>query len=62
VGLLAAPALGSGFGSVLYGVPSIDPVSYAAAAIILFAIALLASFVPALSASRAAPSEALRAS
>jgi putative ABC transport system permease protein len=46
--------------SVLYGVRGSDPVSYAVAAITVVLVALGATLVPALQASRVDPSLALR--
>jgi putative ABC transport system permease protein len=60
VGLLASLALSGLLTSLLYGVSSTDPVSFAAVALFLLAVAALASYIPARRASRVDPSEALR--
>ncbi|HUX33984.1 MAG TPA: ABC transporter permease, partial [Gemmatimonadaceae bacterium] len=54
---LAATRVLSG---LLYGVTSTDPVAFGAVALLLGAVALLASWMPARRAARAAPSEVLR--
>jgi ABC-type antimicrobial peptide transport system permease subunit len=59
-GLAVALALGRLVKSMLYGLQPADPVSLAGAATLLLSIALLASWVPALRASRVEPMEALR--
>lgn len=57
VGSLAATRVLTG---LLYGVRSTDPVAFGAVALLLGAVAVLASWVPARRAARAAPSEVLR--
>jgi ABC-type lipoprotein release transport system permease subunit len=59
-GLLAAPAATRGLASLLYGIPRIDWVTYTAAAVLILAVATLASWLPALRAARLDPSDALR--
>ncbi len=61
VGLLAAAGLGKLMSSVLYGVSSFDVLSLAAVSIVLLAIGILASWLPAHRATRINPVEALRA-
>ena len=46
--------------SLLYGVPSLDPLTFAAAATILAAVALAASYIPARRATRSSPTQALQ--
>ncbi|HYU42344.1 MAG TPA: FtsX-like permease family protein [Vicinamibacteria bacterium] len=60
LGLLASLALSGLLTSLLYGASSTDPVSFAAVALFLLAVAALASYIPARRASRVDPSEALR--
>jgi putative ABC transport system permease protein len=45
----------------LSGVPALDPVSFAAAALLLFGVALAASYLPARRAAHTDPTRALRA-
>jgi hypothetical protein len=59
-GLLAALFLTRFLQGLLYGVAPRDPLTFAVVALILLAIALLASAVPALRAARVDPLEALR--
>ena len=60
-GAVLAALVGRVLGSLLYGVSALDPVAYAVAGSILLAVAVLASFVPALTAARVDPLRALRA-
>ncbi|MFP4624740.1 MAG: ABC transporter permease, partial [Gemmatimonadota bacterium] len=60
VGLAAAILVGRAARSLLYELQGHDPVSFAAAAILLAAVALSAGFIPALRASRVDPMRALR--
>ncbi|MDQ2869412.1 MAG: ABC transporter permease [Acidobacteriota bacterium] len=59
-GLLAAFFLTRLMSSLLYGVAPRDPATFALVAVILFAVAFVASAIPALRAARVEPSEALR--
>lgn len=59
-GLLAAAALSKWIASLLFGVPPVDPVTFAAVPALLAAIAALAIWSPAHRATRVDPIEALR--
>lgn len=61
IGLLLAVVAGQFLESVLYGVNGIEPVVLVTAPLILMAASLLASFIPALRATRVDPTVALRA-
>jgi predicted permease len=60
VGLGIALIAGRGLESLLYGVEGADPLTFAAMSVLLVAIALLASYIPARRATRIDPLEALR--
>ena len=60
VGCVAAAILGRSLQSMLFGVSSIDPVTYVSAAVVLAVVGLCAAAVPALRASRIDPVRALR--
>jgi ABC-type antimicrobial peptide transport system permease subunit len=60
VGLAAALALSRVLASLLFGVGPRDPVTFALVALLLLMIALLATLIPARSASRVDPMVALR--
>ncbi len=60
VGLGLAFTLSRFIRSLLHGVVPSDPLTYSSVAFLLFAVAVLASFVPALTASRVDPMESLR--
>jgi putative ABC transport system permease protein len=60
LGLGLALALSRFIRSFLYGVVPTDPITYGSVSLILFGIALLASLVPALTASRVDPMKSLR--
>jgi predicted permease len=60
-GLVSAAALSSLIKSLLFGVEPTDPVTYAAVALGLLAVAAIASYVPARRITRIDPYEALRA-
>jgi predicted permease len=61
IGLAGALALSRLFGSLLYGITPTDPVTFAAVAGLLLAVAAGASYVPARAATRIDPTVALRA-
>ncbi|HTS24728.1 MAG TPA: ABC transporter permease [Bryobacteraceae bacterium] len=60
LGSLAALALTRAISSLLFGVKPADPVTFAAAALLLAAVAMIASYVPARRATRVDPTKALR--
>ena len=59
-GLAAAPALTRLMSSLLFGVKSVDPVTYAAMSLGLVATAVLAAYLPARRAAAVNPAESLR--
>jgi ABC-type antimicrobial peptide transport system permease subunit len=60
IGLLLAVAAGQFLQGILYGVNSIEPLVLVTAPLILLAASLLASYIPALRATRVDPAMALR--
>ncbi len=60
VGLGLALVLSRFIRSLLHGVAPSDPLTYSSVTLVLFAVAVLASFVPAVTASRVDPMESLR--
>jgi predicted permease len=60
IGLPAAFAMGRGLGSMLYGVRPTDPLTFIGVPLLLAAVALLASLVPARRATKVEPIIALR--
>jgi putative ABC transport system permease protein len=60
VGLAAAFALSRVLASALFGITTSDPVTYVAIPLVLLAVALLASWLPARRATRVDPNVALR--
>jgi predicted permease len=61
IGLIAAAAVTRLMGTLLYGVPALDPLTYVAVALVLTLAAVLASWWSARRASRVDPAEALAA-
>jgi len=61
IGLAGALVLTRFMASLLFGVSTVDPLTFAVVPAILVAVALLASYIPALRASRVDPMQALRA-
>jgi predicted permease len=60
IGAACALALGRVLSGLIYGVTATDPFTFAAVAVLLAAIALLASIIPAYRATRVDPMQALR--
>jgi putative ABC transport system permease protein len=60
LGLLAALALSRVLSAILFGVKAADPVAFTSVAILLSGVVLLASYIPALRATRVDPNIALR--
>jgi putative ABC transport system permease protein len=60
IGLVVAAAAASAAGSMLVGVSALDPRVYLAAITLQLAVTLLASWVPALRASRVSPQTTMR--
>jgi ABC-type antimicrobial peptide transport system permease subunit len=61
IGTVASLALGRGADSLLFGVTSQDPSTFAGMILVLTAVALVAGYLPARRASRIDPMAALRA-
>jgi putative ABC transport system permease protein len=60
IGMLAALALGRLVASMLYGITPADTITFAGAGLLLLAVAIVVSYLPALRASRVDPMRALR--
>ncbi len=60
VGLAGSVALSRGFRSVVFGISTTDPLTYAGVVVVLVAVAAGASLIPARRASQVSPVEALR--
>lgn len=61
IGVAGAMGLSRWVSSLLFGVTALDPATYVASALIVFAAALIASYIPARRASSVDPAESLRA-
>ena len=61
LGMMAARALSSALGSMLFGVTSGDPASFVGTGLLLMSVAVFAGYIPAWRASRIDPMAALRA-
>jgi ABC-type antimicrobial peptide transport system permease subunit len=61
IGIVGAIAASHWLGEFLFGISPRDPLTFAAVALVLLLVSIVASLVPALRATRVAPGEALRA-
>ena len=61
IGLVAATAVTRAMTSLLYDVQTVDPLTYAAVAVGLIAVAAIASYLPARRAATVDPAESLAA-
>jgi putative ABC transport system permease protein len=61
IGLMAAVLLTRVMASLLFGISATDPFTFIGISLVLLAVAILASYVPALRATRVDPLTALRA-
>jgi putative ABC transport system permease protein len=60
LGLAGAFGLSRVMGQYVYGITSTDPLTFAAMSVLLMAVALFASYIPARRAARVDPTVALR--
>jgi ABC-type antimicrobial peptide transport system permease subunit len=61
IGLLAALFGTKALGTLLYGISATDPLTFVAVPVLFLVVAVLASYAPAIRATRADPVSALRA-
>jgi predicted permease len=61
IGIAGAAAVTRVMGSLLFGVTALDPATYVAVSVLLFAVALLAGYLPVRRVTRADPMQSLRA-
>ena len=60
LGIAAAVFSTRAMASLLYGVPALDPITFAGVSLVMFSVGLLASYLPARRASSVNPIESLR--
>ena len=60
IGVAMAAAASQALGSLLFGIPGLDPIAFGAACLLFTAVALLATYIPARRAATVDPISALR--